>query len=104
MAPKFGVGDGPSSSFDATLVLATMLVSQLQEGVPPEPSNSAGGHAAEQVGSEPQERSRQNASDHTRVWSELSGSNLSNGCDLFSLFCMITKTLVTSILDSRNWH
>uniref|UniRef100_A0A1J3E2X9 Cell cycle checkpoint control protein RAD9A n=1 Tax=Noccaea caerulescens TaxID=107243 RepID=A0A1J3E2X9_NOCCA len=74
MAPKFGVGDGPSSSFDATLVLATMLVSQLQEGVPPEAANSAGGHAAEQVGSEPQERSRQNASDHTRVWSELSGT------------------------------
>ncbi|KAG2273078.1 hypothetical protein Bca52824_067633 [Brassica carinata] len=80
MAPKFGLGDGSSSSFDATLVLATMLVSQLQEGVPPGPpeaANCTGGHAAEQVGSEPQERSRQSAfeqpSDHTRVWSELSG-------------------------------
>ncbi|VVA96574.1 unnamed protein product [Arabis nemorensis] len=77
MAPKFGFGDGSSSSFDATLVLATMLVSQLQEGVPPEAANSTGGHAAEQVGSEPQERSRQSTSehpsDHTRVWSELSG-------------------------------
>lgn len=82
MAPKFGLGDGSSSSFDATLVLATMLVSQLQEGIPPEPpeaENSTGGHAAEQVGSQPQGRSRQSASvhpsDHTRVWSELSGSN-----------------------------
>nr|CAD29645.1 putative auxin response factor 75 [Arabidopsis thaliana] len=81
MAPKFGLGDGSSSSFDATLVLATMLVSQLQEGIPAEPpeaANSTGGHAAEQVGSRPQERSRQNASehpsDHTRVWSELSGT------------------------------
>ncbi|CAH8259451.1 unnamed protein product [Arabidopsis lyrata] len=81
MAPKFGLGDGSSSSFDATLVLATMLVSQLQEGIPAEPpeaANSTGGHAAEQVGSQPQERSRQNASvhpsDHTRVWSELSGT------------------------------
>ncbi|CAN7051723.1 unnamed protein product [Brassica oleracea var. botrytis] len=80
MAPKFGLGDGSSSSFDATLVLATMLVSQLQEGVPPGPpeaANSTGGLAAEQVGSEPQERTRQSAyehpSDHTRVWSELSG-------------------------------
>ncbi|KAL1211727.1 hypothetical protein V5N11_023723 [Cardamine amara subsp. amara] len=79
MAPKFGLGDGSSSSFDATLVLATMLVSQLQEGVPaehPEAANSTGGHAAEQVGSQPQERSRQSASEHpsnhTRVWSELS--------------------------------
>lgn len=80
MAPKFGLGDGSSSSFDATLVLATMLVSQLQEGVPPGPTeaaNSTGGHAAEQVGSEPQERSNafEHPSDHTRVWSELSGSN-----------------------------
>lgn len=82
MAPKFGLGDGSSSSFDGTLVLATMLVSQLQEGIPPEPpeaENSTGGHAAEQVGSQPQGRSRQSASvhpsDHTRVWSELSGSN-----------------------------
>ncbi|KAG7630141.1 Rad9/Ddc1 [Arabidopsis suecica] len=81
MAPKFGLGDGSSSSFDATLVLATMLVSQLQEGIPAEPpeaANSIGGHAAEQVGSQPQERSRQNTSehpsDHTRVWSELSGT------------------------------
>jgi hypothetical protein len=56
-------------------------VSQLQEGIPAEPpeaANSTGGHAAEQVGSRPQERSRQNASehpsDHTRVWSELSGT------------------------------
>ncbi|XP_010427892.1 PREDICTED: cell cycle checkpoint control protein RAD9A isoform X2 [Camelina sativa] len=80
MAPKFGLGDGSSSSFDATLVLATMLMSQLQEGIPQEPpgaANSTGCHADEQVGSQPHERSRQNASghpsDHTRVWSELSG-------------------------------
>ncbi|CAN8269657.1 unnamed protein product [Cochlearia groenlandica] len=81
MAPKFGLGDGSSSSFDATLVLATMLVSQLQEGFPtqhPEAVNSTGGHDDEHLGSEPQERSRHGAaeqpSDHTRVWSELSGT------------------------------
>ncbi|KAF5182054.1 cell cycle checkpoint control protein family [Thalictrum thalictroides] len=36
MAPKFGLDDGSNSDFDVTLVLATMLVSQLQEGYPME--------------------------------------------------------------------
>ncbi|XP_010546716.1 PREDICTED: cell cycle checkpoint control protein RAD9A isoform X2 [Tarenaya hassleriana] len=88
MAPKFGLDSGSSSNFDATLVLATMLVSQLQESVPsdlPQAANSTGGHTAERVESEPQERSRQNVSehpsDHTRIWSELSGTATKSSTD-----------------------
>ncbi|KAL0384801.1 UNVERIFIED_CONTAM: hypothetical protein Sradi_2874400 [Sesamum radiatum] len=41
MAPKFGLDDGSCSNFDATLVLATMLVSQLNGGNSSEPSTAA---------------------------------------------------------------
>ncbi|KAL5983793.1 hypothetical protein ACLOJK_017885 [Asimina triloba] len=37
MAPKFGLVDGANSDFDTTMVLATMLISQLREGNPSEP-------------------------------------------------------------------
>lgn len=75
MAPKFGLDDGSGSSFDATLVLATMLISQLHEGnpsVPPQAATKTHGSQGQQ------ERSRANVSehpsDHTRIWSDLSGS------------------------------
>ncbi|OMP03284.1 Rad9/Ddc1 [Corchorus olitorius] len=82
MAPKFGLDDGPGSNFDATLVLATMLISQLNEGNPSEPVQAATtGHdqAMHGTGSQAQrERSRTNVreqpSDHTRIWSDLSAS------------------------------
>lgn len=83
MAPKFGLDDGAGSNFDATLVLATMLVSQLHQGNPSEPPQAAAA-AAERMGSQaPEERCRINVpehpSDHTRIWSELSGSVVRSG-------------------------
>lgn len=81
MAPKFGLDDGSTSNFDATLVLATMLISQLHEGNPserPPAADTAHGQAEHETGSQAQERTRGNVSDqpsdHTRIWSELSGS------------------------------
>ena len=82
MAPKFGLEDGSHSNFDATLVLATMLTSQLHEGAASEPPvvpNNTHARAEERNGSPlQQENCRSNASelpsDHTRIWSDLSGS------------------------------
>ncbi|GLT72442.1 hypothetical protein SLA2020_443770 [Shorea laevis] len=88
MAPKFGLDDGSSSNFDATLVLATMLISQLHEGNPLEPPQAATCtrhlHNEHGTGSEAQhERCRPNISelpsDHTRIWSEISGSAAKSG-------------------------
>ncbi|XP_048235865.1 cell cycle checkpoint control protein RAD9A isoform X1 [Ricinus communis] len=88
MAPKFGLDDGSSSNFDATLVLATMLISQLHEGNPTEPPQVATaihGQPVPVTGSQPQCRSRANVSehpsDHTRIWSELSGSAARSGTE-----------------------
>jgi cell cycle checkpoint control protein RAD9A len=82
MAPKFGLEDGSHSNFDATLVLATMLTSQLHEGAASEPPvvpNKT--HARTEERNESplqQENCRTNASelqsDHTRIWSDLSGN------------------------------
>ncbi|XVF06036.1 hypothetical protein REPUB_Repub06bG0013600 [Reevesia pubescens] len=82
LAPKFALDDGSVSNFDATLVLATMLISQLHEGNPSEPVQAAttvNDQAMNGTGSQAQqERSRANVSehpsDHTRIWSDLSGS------------------------------
>ncbi|KAK7284372.1 hypothetical protein RJT34_19117 [Clitoria ternatea] len=82
MAPKFGLEDGSHSNFDATLVLATMLISQLQEGTASEPPvGAARTHTPteERNGSHmQQDNCRANASelpsDHTRIWSDLSAS------------------------------
>lgn len=71
MAPKFGVEDVSVLNFDATLVLATMLVSQLHD------KTTSTQPAAERPNRQPQERPNGNVSehpsDHTRIWSELSG-------------------------------
>lgn len=85
MAPKFGLDDGSSSNFDATLVLATMLISQLHEGNPPEPPQATEhGQAADGTGSQGQQERcglnvSEHPSDHTRIWSELSGSAARSG-------------------------
>ncbi|KAM0925096.1 hypothetical protein ACQ4PT_004421 [Festuca glaucescens] len=82
LAPRFGLDDGSSSDFDATLVLATMLVSQLNDGnAPQQPPTSA--HHAEEPRAAAAAASAaaagapspapENFSNHTRVWSELSG-------------------------------
>lgn len=83
LAPKFGLDDGSGSNFDVTLVLATMLISQLHEGNPSELAPAATtvhNQAMHRTGSEAQEeRVRPNVpehpSDHTRIWSDLSGNH-----------------------------
>ncbi|PSS26519.1 Cell cycle checkpoint control protein like [Actinidia chinensis var. chinensis] len=86
MAPKLGVDDGSTSNFDATLVLATMLISQLHEGNPMEPPAAAAMRHDQPfhgTGSQAQERTRGNVSeypsDHTRIWSDISGSGAKSG-------------------------
>ncbi|XP_022150828.1 cell cycle checkpoint control protein RAD9A isoform X2 [Momordica charantia] len=82
MAPKFGLDDGSGSNFDVTLVLATMLVSQLHVGSRaqlPQEAATEHGESDHRTASQPQQDgSRANVSghpsDHTRIWSELSGS------------------------------
>ncbi|KAL7105982.1 hypothetical protein ACP275_07G082600 [Erythranthe tilingii] len=75
MAPKFGLDDdGSTSNFDASLVLATMLVSQLNNG-----GNSSQPHPTVANNRAPENQATkgntcENPSDHTRIWSELSGS------------------------------
>ncbi|PON52082.1 Rad9/Ddc [Trema orientale] len=87
MAPKFGIDDGSNSNFDATLVLATMLISQLHEkSHPPQPAQAdTTMHVQAENGTGSQARVRsganisENPSDHTRIWSDLSGSATRNG-------------------------
>ncbi|KAL8048801.1 hypothetical protein ABFX02_07G090700 [Erythranthe guttata] len=76
MAPKFGLDDdgGSTSNFDASLVLATMLISQLNNG-----GNSSQPHPTVANNRAPENQGTkgntcENPSDHTRIWSELSGS------------------------------
>ncbi|KAL4305589.1 hypothetical protein AHAS_Ahas16G0093400 [Arachis hypogaea] len=86
MAPYFGLEDGSHSNFDGTLVLATMLTSQLHEGAaaePPQVATRTNAQNEERNGSHmQQENCRLNASelpsDHTRIWSDLSGSAMKN--------------------------
>ncbi|KAM7469749.1 hypothetical protein LguiA_007932 [Lonicera macranthoides] len=86
MAPKFGLDDGSASNFDATLVLATMLVSQLHAGhsAEPQPADVPMHRQADHgKGAEGQGGQRVNISehpsDHTRIWSEISGSAVRSG-------------------------
>ncbi|XP_031498335.1 uncharacterized protein LOC116262935 isoform X2 [Nymphaea colorata] len=93
LAPKFGLEDTPTADFDATLVLATMLLSQLREGNVSEGSPAAPVASGKQDHGNPHEHvpchasageasrrmvvspnNSQNPSNHTRIWSELSGS------------------------------
>ncbi|KAL2254140.1 UNVERIFIED_CONTAM: hypothetical protein Sindi_0208700 [Sesamum indicum] len=77
MAPKFGLDDGSCSNFDATLVLATMLVSQLNGGDSSEPPTAATAGPPGQQGTKG--TNSEHPSDHTRIWSELSGSAAKDG-------------------------
>lgn len=100
MAPKFGLDDGSSSNFDATLVLATMLISQLHAGIqsqPPQEAGSVHGESDRRAGSQAQaqaqaqqDTSRPNVSghpsDHTRMWSDLSGRCFYSGPNLVFLY------------------
>ncbi|KAJ8526384.1 hypothetical protein K7X08_028861 [Anisodus acutangulus] len=85
MAPKFGLDDGSNSTFDATLVLATMLMSQLNTASSSENPQFAGtsyGQANDGRQAPVQERPKGNSglpSDQTRIWSDLSGSRTKGG-------------------------
>ncbi|KAL2469170.1 cell cycle checkpoint control protein family [Forsythia ovata] len=85
MAPKFGFDDGSNSNFDATLVLATMLVSQFNgvNSTAPAAAAAAAATASHGTGAPAHDRSKGNVSehpsDHTRIWSELSGSAAKSG-------------------------
>ncbi|XP_068663434.1 uncharacterized protein [Aristolochia californica] len=83
MAPKFGLDDGSNSEFDAMLVLATMLTSLLHLGSTSEPPQGAAGlacnhpiHASAQATATIGDPSpvSEHHSNHTRIWSDLSGS------------------------------
>ncbi|KAF3792871.1 Cell cycle checkpoint control protein [Nymphaea thermarum] len=98
LAPKFGLEDTPTADFDATLVLATMLLSQLREGNVSEgspaapvalgkqdhgnphehvPCHASAGEASRRMVVSP--NNSQNPSNHTRIWSELSDMAEANG-------------------------
>ncbi|KAH9608658.1 hypothetical protein KSS87_014350 [Heliosperma pusillum] len=88
MTPRFGLhDDGSTSNFDAKLVLATMLTSQLHEGNQTgaaQPDGALNGKA--NIETEPdaqEERWRAHAtphpSEHTKIWSDLSGSAAKTG-------------------------
>ncbi|KAF6142497.1 hypothetical protein GIB67_039461 [Kingdonia uniflora] len=89
MAPKFGLDDTSTSDFDVTLVLATMLISQINERNNPSEHQAAA--ATAELGQVDQETSSQahhgrsrtaaseHPSDHTKIWSELSGSVIRSG-------------------------
>lgn len=84
MAPRFGFDDGSNSDYDATLVLATMLVSQIAEGnVTDQQPAASVPHAQNTRGNASQsERGRsgngpavsEHPSDNTKIWSDLSGA------------------------------
>ncbi|KAL6582671.1 hypothetical protein OROMI_004749 [Orobanche minor] len=77
MAPKFGLDDTSFGNFDATLVLATMLVSQLNGEVSSQHLPAATNGAQAKHGTEG--NTSEHPSDHTRIWSELSGSAAKDG-------------------------
>ncbi|CAI9102138.1 OLC1v1000359C3 [Oldenlandia corymbosa var. corymbosa] len=78
MAPKFAIDDSSISNFDTTLVLATMLASQLHHGTSTQAQQMEAlhGQAGQRASAEgPMSRGNMSEypSDHTRIWSELSG-------------------------------
>ncbi|MCO5592820.1 hypothetical protein L7F22_046823 [Adiantum nelumboides] len=90
LAPRFGLDDSGHADFDATLVLATMVGSQLrdadseaagpQAGANPTPPSQVNRSTAQvsaqrmQRGSASTAKSAGEHSDHTKIWSEVSGS------------------------------
>ncbi|OAY74257.1 Cell cycle checkpoint control protein RAD9A [Ananas comosus] len=74
LAPKFELDDGSHSDFDATLVLSTMLVSQLTDGSTSERPSAPPAHETEHARAANVSPAPQNTSENTKIWSELSGS------------------------------
>ncbi|CAN1858531.1 Cell cycle checkpoint control protein RAD9A, partial [Linum perenne] len=88
MAPRFVMSDASGSNFDATLVLATMITSQLHDDNASEPvlqPDSIPGQAVNRDEPRAQSESSHRASvsdhpsDHTKIWSDLSGSGARSG-------------------------
>ncbi|XP_031103626.1 cell cycle checkpoint control protein RAD9A [Ipomoea triloba] len=99
MEPKFGLDDGSSTNFDAALVLATMLTSQLNSTNStdcPQPANTSRGQADQETGPQTHDQSRgsnpEPPSGHTRIWSDLSG----NGGNAVDMQVQVDKTLTTN--------
>ncbi|XP_066348834.1 uncharacterized protein [Miscanthus floridulus] len=72
LVPRFGLDDGATSDFEATLVLATMTVSQLSDSNDAQQPATSAQHTGEpRAAATPVP---ENVSNHTKIWSELSGS------------------------------
>lgn len=72
--------DGAASDFEATLVLATMTVSQLSDSDDAQQPATSAQNAGEPGAAAPT-LVPENVSNHTKIWSELSGVYLS--CEMF---------------------
>ncbi|XP_066348848.1 uncharacterized protein [Miscanthus floridulus] len=70
LVPRFGLDDGATSDFEATLVLATMTVSQLSDSNDAQQPATSAQHTGEpRAAATPVP---ENVSNHTKIWSELS--------------------------------
>ncbi|KAL6894003.1 hypothetical protein ACP4OV_008101 [Aristida adscensionis] len=72
LVPRFGLDDGSSSDFDATLLLSTMLVSQLTDSSVAQQPAASPQHAEEPRVAASPTPVPENVSNHTKIWSELS--------------------------------
>jgi cell cycle checkpoint control protein RAD9A len=77
LVPRFGLDDGSTSDFDATLILATMTVSQLVDSNGDQQPASSAQHAEPKVAGTPS-LAPDNVSNHTKIWSDLSGVYVSS--------------------------
>lgn len=69
--------DGSTSDFDATLILATMTVSQLVDSNGAQQPASSAQHAEEPRAAATSSPALDNVSNHTKIWSDLSGAYVS---------------------------
>ncbi|KAK3151602.1 hypothetical protein QOZ80_3AG0248010 [Eleusine coracana subsp. coracana] len=74
LVPRFGLDDGSTSDFDATLILATMTVSQLVDSNGAQQPATSAQHAEEPRAAATPSLVPENVSNHTKIWSELSGT------------------------------
>ncbi|KAF8721064.1 hypothetical protein HU200_023479 [Digitaria exilis] len=70
LVPRFALDDGSSSDFEATLVLATMTVSQLADSNDAQQPATSAQHNGEPMAA----TTPPSVSNHTKIWSELSGT------------------------------
>lgn len=98
LVPRFGLDDGAASDFEATLVLATMTVSQLSDSDDAQQPATSAQNAGEPGAAAPT-LVPENVSNHTKIWSELSGVYLS--CEMF--FSSNHWYGCTTCLRMSNW-